>query len=291
MNVLPRVRCGLCFVLLVVAPAGRGGGAEPERTSLVLLTPGTHITGPRDLPSGWTHLVIKSVPRLVSGDLATLPAVARKTATLFRTVLLAEVRPAAGSKSTFVLRRMGMGLCTPVNGKDTVISSATLDTLHVPFGLIERAVLQKAEEELVRGRVTVRTATFALFSAPTLEKTKTGHEAVLLRYALLVNPQTGTLQTLLWSQAADAPRRKALERLTLLPPGLIDDATVDVLAERVLGAIPVSWSFAMAALPQGKSLRTSPAVRQWSLRDSITPAEATRLEVDLRAVLKSGEAL
>ena len=44
-------------------------------------------------PKDWTHLVIKSLPRLVSGDRGTLPAGSSKTATMFHSVLLANVKP------------------------------------------------------------------------------------------------------------------------------------------------------------------------------------------------------
>src|SRR4051812_26902254 len=114
----------VCGGLLVSALAWghAGSGVEPEltatavvpavrdpvvsRTELVLLAPGTQVD--RTLPPGWTHLVIKSVPRLASGDLDTLPKMATTTATLFRTVLLADVRPVGeGPDRRFVLRRIG----------------------------------------------------------------------------------------------------------------------------------------------------------------------------------------
>ena len=62
---------------------------------------------------------------------------------------------------------------------------------------------------------------------------------------------------------------------------------VDVMAKRVLSAIPVDWSFAMAALPAGRPLPTTAAVRSGSLRETFTPAEAAGFEADLRAVLET----
>lgn len=261
-------------------------GTEATRAAtLVRLTPGTQVNGPRDVPAGWTHLVIKSVPRLTSGDLASLPGIARRTATRFRTVILAEVRPSGERTARFVLRRLGIGLCTPIDGVDTVVSSATVDALHAPLGIVERVVLEKAEEELMRGGIRARTPTFALYSAPTLQKQGSGHEPVLLRYAFLVDPVAGSLHTFVWSQASDPARRTAPERLILMPPGLVNDSQVDVLAERVLNTVAVNWSFALAALPTGTAIPTSAVVRSAALRETFTPAEAAAFEAELRALL------
>src|SRR5258707_5823461 len=66
-------------------------GADVPPPELVSLDPGTQLD--QALPPGWTHLVVKSVPRLESGDLESLPEMARGTAALFRTAILAEVKP------------------------------------------------------------------------------------------------------------------------------------------------------------------------------------------------------
>ena len=41
------------------------------RAKLISIAPGTEIAN--QPPKGWSHLVIKSIPRLASGDLETLP--------------------------------------------------------------------------------------------------------------------------------------------------------------------------------------------------------------------------
>jgi protease-4 len=60
--------------------------------------------------------VIKCLPRLASGDLETLPRVAFRTATLIRTMILADVGRSADAPSRYVLRRVGVGLCVPDPG-------------------------------------------------------------------------------------------------------------------------------------------------------------------------------
>lgn len=278
------------LLLLAAAPATAAEysskGTEPaRRPTLVVLTPGMKVTGPQSLPPGWSHLIVKSMPRLASGELDSLPSVAQNTATLFHATLLADVRPSAGAGSPFVLSRLGIGLCTPVNGTDTVISSTALKHLRVPLTFVGRKVLAGAEQEMMRGRVKARTPTFVLYSAPSVKKARTGHEAILLRYALLVDPRTGALQTVLWSQPRESKVRTAPDRLFLLNPSLVHDAALDVLAERVLNAVPVNWSFALVSLPPGKPLTPTPALRQWCVRDTLAPNEAVALEAELRKLV------
>ncbi|MDR3636792.1 MAG: hypothetical protein P4L84_23510 [Isosphaeraceae bacterium] len=264
------------------AEPSAAGGEPLRRPTLVLLTPGTKVPGDRPLPQNWTHLIIKSMPRLASGDLGSLPSIAQSTATLFRATLLAEVRRAGGLDTPFELRRVGIGLCMPVNGVDTVVSSATVNQVHAGLGFVGRRVLEEAEQELMRGRVKARTPTFVLYSAPSTRKAGRSHEAVLLRYALLVDPHTGTLQTILWAQAREPRLRTAPDQLSILPPGLLFDAALDVAAGRVLNTVPVTWSFAMIDLPSGKKLAPTPGVREWTLRDTLSPSEAAAFETELR---------
>jgi hypothetical protein len=266
------------------AGAGAVADARTRLPDLVLLAPGTRVdAGP---PPGWTHLIIKSVPRLASGDLDTLPGMASATAALFRTVVLAEVRPAGeGPDRRFVLRRVGLGMCLPVRGHDTVVMRDSLAAQGVELGMVARTVLDRAEQELRRGRLVARTPTFALFSAPAMMRVGTTHRELLLRYAILVDPTSGALQTLVWVIAPEPAQRTAARTMVLLAPSLIFDCGLDVLAQRLLGALPVNWSFAMRGLPTGQPRSLTPELQAWSVRDVRTPAEAEQLEEAIRLSL------
>jgi hypothetical protein len=251
---------------------------------LVLVAPGTQVD--RTPPPGWTHLVIKSIPRLASGDLDSLPGTAGTTATLFRTVVLTDVRPVgAGAERRFVLRRIGLGLCVPVHGRDTVVMTRSLQSQGIDLGFVARTVLERAEQEVRRGRLVARTPTFALFSAPAVVRNGNAHQEVLLRYALLVDPSSGALHTLVWEIALDPARRSAARSMVQLAPGLIYDCGLDVMAERLLGAVPVNWSFAMRSLPPGQARPMSADLQAWSVREARTQSEAGQLENALRMAL------
>jgi hypothetical protein len=267
-------------------PRGAGTARDPgsRLADLVLLAPGTQVDD--QPPQGWTHLVLKSIPRLASGDLNTLPGMATSTATMFRTAVLADVRPVgAGPDRRFVLRRIGLGMCLPVRGHDTVVMRDSVETQGVELGMVARTVLERSEQELRRGRLVARTPSFALFSSPAMMRVGTGHREFLLRYAFLVDPTSGALHTLVWAIAPEPARRTAARTMVLLTPNLIFDCGLDVLAERILGALPVNWSFAMRGLPSGQARAVNPELQAWTIRDVRTPAEAGQLEEALRTSL------
>jgi hypothetical protein len=287
---LPDLRVLLRHVLVGIAMLiglsgiddGAAEGGEPERlTELVLLAPGTKVD--ETLPPGWSHLVIKSVPRLASGDLDSLPGMATSTATLFRATVLVDVRPVGeGANRHFVLRRVGVGLCVPSRGHDTVVLSQTVASQGIELGMVGRTVLDRAEQELRRGRLVARTPTFALFSTPAVMQVGNGHREILLRYALLVDSASGALQTLVWAIDLDPARRVAAKTMVLMNPSLVYDCGLDVSAQRLLGAVPINWSFAMRGLPTGQPRPMSPQLQAWSVRDVRTPLEADELEGTLR---------
>ncbi|MEO6810493.1 MAG: hypothetical protein ABI353_15365 [Isosphaeraceae bacterium] len=276
---MPVVWCG------VVLAAGLGDAAAPTletQPKLVSLAPGLRVG--TDAPRGWTDLVVKSVPRLASGDLASLPRAAKGTAALFRTVVLADVGRAADPKLGYVLRRVGVGMALPVRGRDTVVTSATLETLDVSLSSLSRLVLHRAEAELAKGRLIASTPRFALYSTPAELVVGGIHRAVWLRYALWVDPSTGSLHAGVWAIANDPSKPIPVRTWVKLCPPLVFDCPLDVDASRILGAIPISWSFAMTALPPGRTRSMPSPLQPLAARDPKTPDEVEALERGLRAV-------
>jgi hypothetical protein len=229
-------------------------GSEPRgpaQVALVRIAPGTLIAN-RPLRS-WSHFILESLPRLASGDLVTLPRSAARTAGLFRTVILADVGQSTEDERGFVLRRIGVGLCVPdLQGHDVVVTSEQVERLNVDLGIMDKVVLKAAEAELLRGRIVASTPTFALYRAPAAMAIGDAHHEMLLSYAFLVDPDSGALKTLVWAQEASNRDEPPPGILVQLAPHVIFDCPIDVKARRLLGAVPVSWSFAMSELPPGR---------------------------------------
>jgi hypothetical protein len=252
------------------------GWTQPK---LVYLQPGTRVT--EKPPTGWSHLVVKSLPRLASGDRGTLPASASKTATLFRTVILADVQPVDSDEKDFVLRQIGIGICVPEDeDHDMVVSGSRLDALGLRFTTVQKLVLDAAEAELAEGRIIARTATFALFRTPTTQLLAGKHRRVDLYYAFCVERTTGRLRVGVWSMLPDSEPRQAPALLVRLGANPVYNCDIDVRAKRILGTVPFSWSFAMKALPPGRSLRVPALLGELIASTSRRPADSDTEELE-----------
>lgn len=255
------------------APAG-----APERPRLVHLPPGTPVDGP--LSEGWSDRVIRSVPRLASGQIATLPESAKNSATLFRTAILADV---VKGRTGFVLRQVGVGNAVPYRGRDVVVTPEGPAEVRAALSTIERIVANAAFDEISRGRLAARTATFALLRTPARLTIDGAHQAIDLYYALLVDPATGALRTLCWATlpGATAPPR----RVTALAPDLTFDCPLDVAVDGKVGPLNVSWSFAMTAPPPGRAVEVPPDAARLIESTAAGRGDPAALEATLRRLI------
>lgn len=284
----PAVRSASLAVLgaasLLVA-GGQGTRTLEDRPStprplpgLVHLAPGAEVgQGP---PIGWDARVVRSVPRLASGDLGDLPRSAAATATRFRTVIAADV--AGSARSGYRLARVGVGNAVPVGDRELVVTPGGPDEALDAIPLVDRVVLIAAERKLAEGSIAARTPTFALFRTPTVLAVDGEHRDLDLCYALLVDPGTGTLSSFCWpSPTGPSPPPGSV---LLLPPDLTFDAALDARATRRIGPLAVSWSFALTSPPPGLRVEVPPSIAPGlALPDG--PIDARGMERALRALL------
>jgi hypothetical protein len=275
------------IALLAVPSSGPTASEEDPRAEQVAvvqeIAPGVIVSD--HLPRPWSHLVIRSVPRLTSGDLDSLPRSAFHTATLIRTVILADVGRSVDDPSVFALRRIGVALCLPDSSRgDVVVSSGRLQEAGMRLGLVEKVVLRSAESEVKKGGLIATGSAFALYRGPVILQVGQEHRRVELSYAFIVDPQTGSLRVLVWSEDPGQRSPGVPDRLVELNPNLSYECRLNVKAERVLGAVPVSWSFAMEDLPPGTLMPVSPRLAQL-LRAEPAARDYQALEQELRTIL------
>jgi hypothetical protein len=243
---------GGMVILVGMLLSGSGGNNErrpddaPGGARLIHLAPGSSVVGA--LPAGWTDRVIRSVPRLASGALETLPGSARRSATLFHTVILAEVAPGPDG---YTLRRIGVGNAVPFGDREVVVTAEGPSEVRTSLSTMERIVANAADAELCRGRIVAATPTFALFRCPTHLVVDGQHRDIDMNYALLVDSTSGELHTLFW---AGSPRQ-----VTALAPDPTFDCALDVAVRTWVGPLPIAWSFAMATLPPGRTIDVPPS--------------------------------
>ncbi len=288
----------LSLFLVTAVPGSDCTGAEAGPAMLASLTTGTMHTrlvflqpgmlvGDKP-PEGWSHLVVKSIPRLATGDRGTLPAGSSKTATLFRTVILADVRPMDVEEKDFELTQIGLGICVPKDDDhDMVVAADRLDALGLHLTTVQRMVLDAAETELGEGRIIARTPTFALFRGPaTIVVPGNDHLKVNLYYAFCVERTTGKLHVAVWTMLPETKPQKAPATLVRLGSKPVFDCQLDVKVRRILGTVPFSWSFALRTLPPGKALRVPPALGELIATTARHPADGDTEELE-RMLLKT----
>ncbi|HSQ57023.1 MAG TPA: hypothetical protein VLM40_14895, partial [Gemmata sp.] len=127
---------------------------EPE-----LIAPGTVVVdGP---PKGWSHLVIKSLPRVKPGSESQIPAIWQsRTVRMMRwlfTAFVADVQPEnRGGATRYHLRAIGLGLGTSVNGQDVVITPETAKAHGVELDWITREILTKGYQTQALAMIVVQ---------------------------------------------------------------------------------------------------------------------------------------
>jgi hypothetical protein len=250
-----------------------------------LVPPGT-IVG-TTAPRGWTHLVIKSRPRIASGAIERLSKKDVQFATFLVMTTLARVgqRP-AGSGVSYVLEEVACGVGTQVRGQDMVLSPDTESRLGADLGLIFRMILAGAYKEQLRVRVLARSATFLVQDTPALMHRNGIHVDVVLRYAFLVDPTSGRLDSLVWLIDRHERPTEVIGPLEWLAPNLLEAPPLHIDGNEFLLGQPTARTFATERIPQGmRQLALADDIRRLAAQPRYAPDEARRLHHTLRQLL------
>jgi hypothetical protein len=155
-------------------------------------------------PEGYTHLVIKSWPQVGAGDVASTPQRDIDLAqTLFSAVV---VRIAAQSDSVqqassdrgdeaFQIVEVATGAGTSIKGRDRIITPETQAELGADFGFLARQLLSAYTERLKQVRYAALRPQLAVVDAPGVFRIEEKNVAAMLRYLMLVDKQSGHLDT------------------------------------------------------------------------------------------------
>ncbi len=253
------------------------------------LPPGT-VVGTSG-PEGWSHLVIKSLPRVRSGEESKIPRLARsQTVRMTRwmfTVFAADVQPETrGSETRYHLRAIALGLGTSVGGRDVVITPETATAHGIHLDWITRQILTKGYQTQRLAVIVVQGPTFALMDTPVWFRCGDSNKLIRYRYALLVDAVTGRLDVLLWpldvsSNCSDPGTA------VLLKPNNIDEAELvpDPKGFDVLG-IASDSTFGVDRLPVLSDRVTVPSnLHALMTETKFTPDAARILEAGLREAI------
>jgi len=285
----------VCCLTDVASSEGQADAAyDVTRRRLPQIPPGTVID--KEAPKGWSHLILKSYSRPGAGDVKQLSPTAERLTRLLFTALVADVRPQGESateedKSSkrYKLAKVAIGLGTRIDGKDVIITPETQKQLGADLGLLARVVLRRSQEKLDNIVVIARSATFLVFDSPSFLVVGNKHQPIVLRYAILVEEQTGQLDTLVWpvERNADGQYGEPLGAIQWLPANLTSDCILHVAGSEFSLGQPTERAFAILAPPKGKTeIKISNELKPLATRSRFSSAAAAELERKLRTAMK-----
>jgi hypothetical protein len=254
-----------------------------------LMAPGTVVgSGP---PEGWSHLVIKSLPRVRPGEEAKIPgAMAAQTIRMTRwlfTAFVADVRPETqGGETRHHLRAVALGLGTAVNGRDTIVTLETAKQYGLKLDWITETILKNGYETQKLAMTVAHGPTFAVVDTPVWFRCGQKNRLVRFRYGLLVDAATGRLDVLVWMldpQGGCGDTGVAV----LLNPSQINEAELipDPKEFNLIG-VANDATFGVDQLPPHRAQLVLPAgVRGLAARTKFSADEARDLEAALRKLV------
>ena len=228
-----------------------GYNVRPRRISLI--EPGTVVDG--KAPKGWTHLVLRSHPRVAPDDKSKVNKMtADLTGFLFSAVAARVEQHKVGQETRYRFSDVGVGFGTKVKGEPMIISPDTEAELGANLGFFARQVLSKCFEEQKKGIVICHGDTMAIVDTPVVRLRNGEHRWSIYRYAMLVDPNNGGLATLLWpiDLGDDGRYQSAAAPVEWLPPNKIEDCVMRVDTNQFTLGVPNSKAFAIANMPQGR---------------------------------------
>jgi hypothetical protein len=206
-------------------------------------------------------------------------------------VMVANVgaEPGDGGTARYRLAGLAHGVGTRVRGEDRIVTADTQQRLGADLDLVTRLLLGEQEKRRGSTQLKARSETLAVVDNPGFLLRAGRHCPVLVRFALLVDPSSGRLDTLVWSipGSAEAAFGEPDGPMAWLPDGLVDEALLHVDAREFTHGLPLRAScLAMTALPRGRrQIAFSAPLRDLAGRVSLSPEAALELERQLRAAL------
>jgi hypothetical protein len=254
-------------------------GVDLARKPLERIPVGTVIDKTPSL--GWSHLVLLAIPTLAVEDDRDAPKIAAYYAQMFKFTLLAKVsREEARGKGLFYLQRVARGFATTIDGKETIVSSQ--NTLGADLGLFGRKSLAENEKILDNDvQQVLRTPTMLMFDAKSVMLFEGNHVPRIMRHAILVDPASGQLHTLIWLLTDDY--KPALEGLQWIPNGMREQRWLSVKRDKFSLGIPTRDAFALRQIPQGTPVPYTPELSAAATVRTFTEAEVPAIEATLRA--------
>lgn len=281
------------FLRTTVAPPAWANDYDVSARAPDTIAPGTVVD--RTAPQGWSHLVIKSLPRVRASEVPRVPnnlvfgraGTVRMVSWMFTAFAVDVVQEQQGVHSRYRLRAIGLGLGTNIKGRDVIITKETARQHGAEMDWIKDEVIETGYRIQKQAIIPLMGVSMGILDTPVTIRCKTKHRPIRYRYALLVDSQTGKLDVLLWQLPGETTDCCEIANAVLLKPDCIDEAElVPDLSEFNRVGIPNENAFAVDNLPPHRLQIAFPAeLLPLVAKTKFTPEEAATLEAGLRKML------
>ena len=273
-------RSALAGILLVIGGVSFASGERyvtiPQPVQRV--PPGTRIAdGP---PTGWSHLVIKSVPRCVQGDRDKVPKSHLELAGKFHHSLLVNVGNREGQTAPS-LTHIAVGISCLVGRREIVVTPETQKQLGAQLGFFERLLLSAMDERQGEVQIVLFSRRMAIVDVPTAVRFGGVNQIMVLRYLLTVDAgaELRSFVCLLQPSQGGYQLQSTLHELVA---GHVEDSQLYVDKSQYTLGMPNELAFAIVKLPQATVRHHANATTtKWLQRYSFTEQVATSLELFL----------
>jgi hypothetical protein len=276
----------ICIALVVlthVQTQVQAPAVDLVSRALPRITPGTVIPadGP---PQTWSHLILFATPTLTPADLKDAPKTASEYARMFKFTLLANLKKNPQS-NRYNLDVVGRGFAINIRGRETIVDAA--NTFNADLGIFGKRILDENEKILDNDvRIVARTETMWLFDAQAVMLQGREHTKMVVRHAIVVNPQSGQLATFVWLLAKDrgGDYVAAEQAMQLLPANMREERLLSVKRDKFFLGVPAADAFALVRIPQGRAVAYNPGLQRLAATRQFTAQQALDLEGQLRAI-------
>jgi hypothetical protein len=219
-----------------------------------LIEPGTVVE--EKAPKGWSHLIIRSHPRVADEELSKVNAITARHASLLFTAMTAKVEQYRDDAETkYRIKDVGVGFGAPIGRRLTILSPDTQAELGANLSFVGSQVLATCYEEQKAGRVVCQGDTMAIVDTYVVLNREGRHRWCAFRHAMLIDARNGALATLLWPIDLDESARRYVGPagpVEWLAPNKIEDSILRVDSNQITFGFPSKTAFAVDHMPRGE---------------------------------------
>ena len=245
------------------------------------LEPGTIVE--KSAPKGWTHLVIKSLPRIREDNKKGIPELTVEKASWMFTAFLANVSKDENGRYRF--DKAGLGLGAKAKSADTILTAETGRKLGGDLGLFGGEILNKGYEVQKKAVLVFSGPSMALLDTPVWFRVNDDNKLVRYRYAMLVDQVSGRMESIVWRVGTDGVGT-SFDDAVWLKLDTVDVAELVVDKKKVNRfGIPADDAFAVEKMPSGTKIAIPAELQKLAAQTRFTADEAYALDVGLRKLL------